>query len=457
MPIEAGDDGDGSTGSPARPARTSRLLQLTHSSRLGLWVVLAAWFAVLAGILSHSLFVSHDSLSNYGHVWWVAEQLRSGGGLTFHMPVLGHGEALTFPYGFLPWLVGGILALALGDWAVTLLIVLGFVAVVAAMFWALPEIRRGWWAVAALLNPTLVMAPIIGQLPFLWATAFLFAAVGCWRRDRRIAAVVLAVVAQSTHPAILMPIAFLIVAGWLPRERNKGRLLAAYGVSVLASLPAAYLVFDSPVMEDTGLGVKTANFAATLAVRLFVVAAPLLLAALQHSGLRWLPKPLVRRGMEPFALGVVALAIILNVVFLRPFEMTWAWAGLARRPDRTLAEFAQSAAFTPGATYRVLRAGDGKVGMYQLMKAGGRLDSEFFPESIGRHSFPDPATYSAFLRKRSVDTVIVFGNYDRRWQTNEHALLDDLATDGGCSASRVGVTPLRHAAGFDVYRIQRVC
>ena len=146
--------------------------------------------------------------------------------------------------------------------------------------------------------------------------------------------------------------------------------------------------------------------------------------------------------MEPYALGAVAIAIFLNVVFLRPFELTWAWAGLARHPDRTLSDFAQSPEFTPGLTYRVLRAGDGKVGMYQLLKAGGRLDSEFFPESIGRHSFPSTAVYSEFLRKRQVDTVIIFDNYDTRWRTNEHALLDQLAPDGTCSAHQVGVRPV---------------
>ena len=81
--------------------------QLSRYGRPALIAVGVAWIVVLGFILSHSLFVSHDSLSNYGHVWYVAEQLRSGGGLPFHMPVLGHGEALTFPYGFLPWLVGG--------------------------------------------------------------------------------------------------------------------------------------------------------------------------------------------------------------------------------------------------------------------------------------------------------------------------------------------------------------
>ena len=67
-----------------------------------------------------------------------------------------------------------------------------------------------------------------------------------------------------------------------------GPSLVGYGIAVLASLPFAYLVFDSPVMEDSSLGVKIGNFAATLAVRLFVVAAPLVLAAIKRTGGRWL-------------------------------------------------------------------------------------------------------------------------------------------------------------------------
>jgi hypothetical protein len=431
--------------------------RLNRLGRRAVIVVAAAWAVVLGAILRHSLFVSHDSMSNYGHVWWVAQQLRAGQGLPFRMPVLGHGEALTFPYGFVPWVVAGVLSLAFGDWAVTLLIVLGFVALVAAMFWALPEIRHGWWAVAVLLNPTLVMAPIIGQMPFLWATAFFFAAVGLWRRDRRIAAVVLAALAQATHPAILIPIALIVVGVWLIWEPHRRALLLGYACSLLLALPAAWLVFDSPVMEDTSLATKIANFAATLTVRIFVVGVPLVLAALQRRGLHWLPRPLVRRGMEPYALGAVAIAIILNLVFLQPFELTWAWAGLGRKPDLTLADFARSGDFSPGLTYRVLRAGDGKVGMYQLLKAGGHLDSEFFPESIGRRSFPSLAVYSTFLRRRGVDTVIVFKNYDVRWKTNEHELLEQLVADNHCSAAQVGATVLQRFERFDAYRIQRTC
>jgi len=77
------------------------------------------------------------------------------------MPIIGHGKAFAFPYGFLPWFTASLLYPLLGDWVVTLWLVLGFVGLVAAMFWAFPEIRRGWWAATALVNPTLVIAPIV--------------------------------------------------------------------------------------------------------------------------------------------------------------------------------------------------------------------------------------------------------------------------------------------------------
>ena len=72
----------------------------------------------------------------------------------------------------------------------------------------------------------------------------------------------------------------------------------------------------------------------------------------------------------------------------------------------------RSAGFEPGLTYRILRAADGKVGMYQLLRGGARLDSEFFPESQGRRRFAGLSDYGAFLRDRNVDRVIAFANYD---------------------------------------------
>jgi hypothetical protein len=444
---------DASLGDVSRPPRG--LLPVA-----GRYVVIAIgllWLVVLGFILRHEIFVSLDTVSNYGHVWWVGDSVRHGNGVPFHMPVIGHGEGLAFPYGFVPWATAGLLWPLLGDWVVTLWIAVGFVGLVAAMFWALPEIRRGWWAAVALVNPTLVMCPIVGQLPFMWAVAFLFLAIGCWRRDRVVWAGVFAAVAQATHPAMVAPILAVCVAGWLPFERHRRRLVVTYLFSALAALPAAWLVVASPVMGDTSIGVKVANFAGTLAVRIFVVVGPLLLTALRRNGHRLAPRAVVRAGLDWVAAGLVAFAIVLNVAFLGPFQLRYAWGALNRKPDRTITAFTSTSAFVPGLTYRLLQSGDAKLGMYLLVRAGGHLDSEFFPESIVRRSFRTTEQYSRFLRRRDVDTVVVFDTYDARWHTNEHATLDALAARASCSTADVGVTRIDTTEQYDVYRIQRSC
>jgi len=62
-----------------------------------------AWAAGLVMILLHRVYVTNDSLSNYIHVWYVADRFWHGHGIPLHMPVLGHGDAFAFPYGFFPW------------------------------------------------------------------------------------------------------------------------------------------------------------------------------------------------------------------------------------------------------------------------------------------------------------------------------------------------------------------
>jgi hypothetical protein len=97
--------------------------------------------------------------------------------------------------------------------------------------------------------------------------------------------------------------------------------------------------------------------------------------------------------------------------------------------------------------------------MYQIVQNGGHLDSEFFPESIDRRSFADTEAYSSFLRTRRVDYVITYDSYDRRYRTNEHALLDELSTRGldRCDEAVVGASRLEHTRHFDVYTVRREC
>jgi hypothetical protein len=420
---------------------------VTPPAKMVAAVVAVLWVVVLLLILRHRVFVSHDSISNYGHVWWVSDQIWSGDGLPFRMPVIGHGEAFAFPYAFLPWFTASLLHPLLGDWVVTLWLVLGSVGLVAAMFWAFPEIRRGWWAAIALVNPALVIAPIIGQLPFIWGAAMLMAAIGCWRRQRYVEAAVLAGLGQATHPAVVLPIALLLVVGHLKWEPDRRKLLKFYAISFVIALPATWIVFVSPVFVDSSLLVIIGQFFGTLVVRGFVFLVPILLVLFQRVRWSWLPAALF------------IFTLLLNPALGDMLDTRYAWGALNRKPNTDLMQFINSPEFEPGKTYRLIRAGDGKVGMYQIVRKGGHLDSEFFPESIDRRSWRDAEAYSKFLRARRVDFVIVYDSYDRRYRTNEHALLDELSGSGldRCDQNLVGTSPLAEAEHYDVYTVRRDC
>ena len=413
---------------------------------VALSLVAAAWLAGLALVLSHSVFVTNDSLSNYAHVWYASEQIWKAHSFPFHMPVLEHGDAYAFPYAFLPWATAALLRPLFGDWIVTLWLVVGFAGVVGATWWAFPELRGAWWTALLLANPMLVEAVLLGQLPFLWATALLFAAIGAWRRGRWLPAGVLLGTAQATHPAVILPIAGVLVLARLYWEPRRGRLLAAYAVSLVIAAPAAWLVLTSPVVGDSSPVALAGNFFGTVTLRALVIAAPFIALVLQRT-------PAAR---VPAVLLVVLVALNVGLVPVRHDQ--YGWTALTRSPDTSLASYTDSAAFSPGATYRLLRTGDGKFGMYQVIRAGGSLDAEFFPESIGRQSWDSTSAYAAFLRDRAVDYVVIYDAYDARYGTNEHALVAKMASDS-TSGARDGdtcVTVQQHHATYDVYAV-RAC
>src|SRR5437764_1483900 len=131
-----------------------RRLQRIGAGRVALAITIGFWLVALALELSRRIALVPDSLNNHAHVWWIAENLWHHGTLPWHMPILGHGSAFTFPYGIVNWTSAAIVWPLLGDWGVTLWTVLGTVGCLAATFYAFPELRRGhWWAAAALANP----------------------------------------------------------------------------------------------------------------------------------------------------------------------------------------------------------------------------------------------------------------------------------------------------------------
>jgi hypothetical protein len=435
---------------PARPgARILRAASGLVDDDVGTIVsfgLVVVWVVVLAGLARHELVVSLDTMSNYAHVWWIADRLWNGSGIPWTMDVLGAGEALTYPYAAVPWTTAALAWPLLDEHAVSVWLALGGVMAVAATFYAAPELRRGWWAAAALVNPALVMAPIAGQLPFLWAVSALLVGIGRWRRGHTVSAVVLVALAQVNHAAVLGPVTAVIAAAWWYWEPHRRRLVVAWIVATVPALPAAYLVIASPVFVESSFRDKIVNFFGTVGMRGLVVAVPLCLLALQGR--------IVRVGAR--AALSFAWFVVLNIACLGPLNTDSAWAALRLEPETTTAQWVDTSGFTPGVTYRYLRADDQKVGMYRTLRAGGRLDSEFFPESIVRRSWPDPERYSEFLTGRGVDRVVVFDSYQRRFGTNEQALLEAMAVRP-CRPGEVDVSVLERAPTFTVYAIDRAC
>lgn len=422
----------------AEPAAVDRV----RGGTVALVLVGAAWVVVLALYLRHRIVLSSDSVNNYVHVWWIARDLWHHGRIPLRMPVLGHGDAFAYPYGFFNWTTAAIVWPLFGDWTVTLWTALGAVACLAATFFAFPELRRGYWAAAVLANSAILESMLFGQQSFAWAAALLLAGVGAWRRGHKVTAVVLVGLGQATHAAIVLPIGVIMVALCLPFVRDRAEVLRWYALTLVITLPAVVLVFASPGYADTPASSRALNFFITLGPRVLVVALPLLFVAMRSTGVR---------AYAPLAL---VLSLTANAAFELPLNVAYQWRALDRTFNTaTLDTYLHSDEFVPGATYRVLRgAGDGKLGLYRVVEAGGRLDSELFPESMAMHNFKTLADYEHLLCVRHVDFVIHYASYDASRGTNEHEMIARLAAPGD---HRVQLRRVQSAPGHDVYAVNR--
>jgi hypothetical protein len=392
--------------------------------------------------LDHRIVLTSDSMNNYVHVWGIARELWHHGHLPWRMPVLGHGDAYAYPYGFTNWTTAALVWPALGNWGVTLWTAIGAVGCIVATFVAFPELRHGWWAAAVLANPAIIEALLFGQQAFAWGAALLLFGVAAWRRDRPLLAAILVGLGQATHAAIVLPIGVLLVLACLPFVPDRGKLLRWYSLSVLIALPAIVLVFVSPGYADATTRDRLVNFIGTLGPRVLIVALPLIFVLVRRTGIR---------ALAPLAL---VLALGVNVAFEEPLNVEWQWRGLTRTASTvTLDRFLDSPQFVPGATYRVLRsAADTKLGLYHVLRKGGRLDSELFPESMAMHSFSNVAEYEQLLCDRHIDDVIAYDSYTRSRHTNEIAVLRRLAAE---PTPRVRLRAIVRHPTFVVYAVDR--
>jgi hypothetical protein len=223
--------------------------------------------------------------------------------------------------------------------------------------------------------------------------------------------------------------------------RDRRAVIRWYALSCAIAEPAVVLVFVSPGYADTSWGSRILNFWITLGPRSIIVLLPMLFVALRQAGMRW-------------ALPVALFLVIgFNVGFYAPLNVYPQLRDLVHRAShtKTLDAYTSSAAFERGATYRVLRADDGKLGLYHVVRAGGRLDSELFPESMAIRNFRDVAAYADLLCERHVDQILHFDTYDRARRTNERTMIEQLASRRGAVALRV----LARGSDWQAYAVDR--
>ncbi len=425
MHTHAGDRADTDTSGVAR----------TAVALLG-----AAWIVVLALYLRHSIVLSSDSVNNHVHVWYIAHDLWHHARLPWRMPVLAHGEAYAYPYGFVNWTTASLFWPLFGDWTVTLWTALGAVGCIIATFAAFPELRRGWWAAAVLANPAILEALLFGQQSFAWGAMFLLFGVAAWRRGHFAWAAILVGIGQADHAAIVLPIGVLLVVYAYVVSTEQRELLRWYPLSCAMTLPAVWLVFASPTTAQSSLSVEISNLFITLGPRILIVGLPIICVLVQRTG---------TRALAPIGLG---LALIAHLGFEIPLNVGLQWSALVHTgtDSATLDTYLRSPEFVPGATYRVLRGGDGKIGFYRVLRAGGRLDSELFPESMAIRSFRDTRDYATLLCDRQIDQIIHDDSYDTGRHTNERVMIASL------EQTTVAGVHLRRIAGGTGWQVDAV-
>jgi hypothetical protein len=405
-------------------------------------LLVAAWIVVLGLYLRHAIVLSSDSVNNHVHVWYIAHDLWHHARLPWRMPVLAHGEAYAYPYGFVNWTTAALLWPLFGNWTVTLWTALGTIGCIVATYTAFPELRRGWWAAAVLANSAILEALLFGQQSFAWGAMLLLFGVAAWRRGHPAWAAVLVGLGQANHAAIVLPMGALLVAYYLPFASDRREVLRWYALSCVLTLPAVWLVFASPTTAQTGTGQEVSNFFITLGPRIIIVGLPVICIWLRRAGVR---------ALAPVG---IALALIAHLGFEIPLNVGGQWSALVHNGTDTasLDTYLRSPAFEPGAIYRVLRGADGKLGLYHVLRAGGRLDSELFPESMAIRNFRDVADYTALLCDRRVDQVIHYDTYDEARHTNEVAMIDALER---APAGSVRLRALARGSGWRVDAVDR--
>ena len=393
--------------------------------RTAAWLPLAAFLPlalILLMMLTKPVFLGSDSINNYVHVWYLKDQVVDHARLPVRAAPLDNGAAVTLPYGGVPWLAAALLFTLLGEWAVTLLFVVGMVGLLWTAGVARRVMRDPWMLFIFVINPFYIDAIFSFQFSFVWSANFFFLFAAALDRNRWRWAAVLGWLAISTHPIMgLPPVAlYLAWALWRGRVRLPVAVLLTTVIGICLA-PVLYLTLSTPAIEDNTPITILLSIGDVVVRRGTILLAPFVF----EPARAWL-----RRRWTPIT-GTVTAGLVVNVIMANGFMgfAQGSYTGIFRQSRDDYAALAASPAFEQGARYRILAPNDREDGAYYLLRHGAILTSELFTESMFKRRFA-PEEYTCFLRAKQVDFVVVEREYFSQYHTNEQTLLDDLTTGG---------------------------
>jgi glycosyltransferase involved in cell wall biosynthesis len=395
-------------------------------------------------VLRSSLFLGNDSMQHYSHVWYVSDQLFHHGRLPLRIASLDGGNAVAFPYGFLPYIGGALLYPLFGDWATTLLLVVGALGLVLAACLARPALRDPWFLLLFVINPFFIDSIYSFQFASVWSLLFFFLFVWRFEAGRTRWPVVLAWMTATTHP--IMGLSCLALYGLLVAGTARGelrRLLATYTVAVAASVPFFWMSLATPALAENSVLKVVLSVADTVSRRGTIALLPL---ALPYAG-QWVKSHYRASlaGMAGFA--VAGLVFSAGIVHFGDLNRG-TYAGAFHRSHDMYGAFFASDAFRPGAVYRVVEPTEREDGAYRFMRRGAVLSNEFFNESMVRLDWTE-AGFACYAAYKGIDYDVVEAAYLAEYHKNEAAVLETLA-----AAGRVSVVYSDPRGRFRVYDLR---
>jgi hypothetical protein len=386
--------------------------------RLGVGTfVFLGLLAVMILIALKSVYLGSDSVNNYAHVWYISEHLFKGS-LPLHFENLDGGMALTYPYGFVPWTLAAIVRPALGDYAVTLTMLLGVILVMVVVYRT--RLKSSLWLLVLFAAvPFLLDSLLDFQMSFVWS--MLFGYLYIWALERRSFkwAYLWLVLAAGNHLVVTGPILAVYTVYVYCREPSvRKNLLWLCGLALVPLVPLAWYTLKTPTIGENSPGFIFYVWLETLLPRAILFFSPFILArlaSLRSSWAHW------ATGWAA-ALCLVVLSIGWNFAFS-------GYSGLVTEAHNDYQQYLESEAFAPAAIYRVVESPGREQGEYYFIQHGAVLANEFYGESYFRINWTQDS-YRCYLSVKKVDYVVLSADYVRRYHRNEGAILGDLREEG---------------------------